>query len=295
MLMRIAPVLFVLLWSTGFIGSRLGAPYAEPFTFLTLRFAVVLALLWPVAILTGTAARNWRERANSIVTGLMIHGGYLGGVFWSIRHGMPPGVSALIVSLQPILTGLLSAPLLGERLTSRHWLGLVLGLAGTILILEPGLTLTLGADSGITAATIGANVLALCAITAATLYQKRFSSATNLLAGTIWQYSGAILLVGAGSLLFETRDVHWAPEFFFALGWLVVVLSIGAVLLLMLLIRSSAVVSVSGLFYLQPAVVALVAWQMFGDTLVPLQLGGLALATVAVLLTSGGLVRSRRQ
>lgn len=287
MLMRAAPVVFVLLWSTGFIGSRLGSPYAEPFTFLALRFGIVLALLIPVAALVGYHARNWSERVNSMVTGMLIHGVYLGGVFWSIRHGMPPGISALIVSLQPILTALLSAPLLGEDLSPRHWLGLGLGLAGTLMILEPGLATALGADSGITAATIGANIVALLGITAATIYQKRNSTGTNLLAGTVWQYVGAVLLVGAGSLLLETKVIHWTPEFIFALGWLVLVLSIGAVLLLMLLIRSSAVVSVSGLFYLEPAIVAVIAWFMFGDVLNPFQIAGLAIATIAVLMISG--------
>jgi drug/metabolite transporter (DMT)-like permease len=196
MLMRVAPVVFVLLWSTGFIGSKLGAPYAEPFTFLALRFVLVLALLAPVAALTGNFARDWGERANSMVVGMLIHGVYLGGVFWSIRHGMPAGVSALIVSLQPILTALLSAPLLGENLSARHWLGLGLGLVGAVMVLQPGLAHTLDASSGITAATIGANVVALFGITAATIYEKRTSTDTNLLAGTVWQYVGAVLLVG---------------------------------------------------------------------------------------------------
>ena len=293
MLMRLVPVIFVLLWSTGFIGSKLGASDAEPFTFLSLRFLIVLAILFPVLLVTGRRARGWRERGHSMVVGMLIHGTYLGGVFWSIRHGMPAGVSALIVSLQPILTSLLSAPLLGERLAARHWAGLALGLAGAVLILEPGLAGAFDADSGITAPNVAANLIALVGITASTIYQKRFATGTDMLAGTVWQYVGAVLLVGAGSFLFETQAIHWTPKFIFALGWLVLVLSIGAISLLMLLIRQSAVASVSGLFYLVPACTAVVAFFMFDETLSPLQLAGLALATVAVLMISGAKVARR--
>lgn len=295
MLMRLAPVIFVLLWSTGFIGSKLGASDAEPFTFLALRFLIVLAILFPVLLVTGRRARGWRERGHSMVVGMLIHGGYLGGVFWSIRHGMPAGVSALIVSLQPILTSLLSAPLLGERLAARHWIGLALGLAGALLILEPGLARAFDADNGITAANVAANLVALIAITASTIYQKRFATGTDLLAGAVWQYVGAVLLVGAGSFLFETQTIDWTPKFVFALGWLVLVLSIGAISLLMLLIRQNAVASVSGLFYLVPACTAVVAFFMFDETLTPIQLAGLALATVAVLMISGAKGTRRAQ
>lgn len=291
MLMRLAPVIFVLLWSTGFIGSKLGASDAEPFTFLSLRFLIVLAILSVALLVTGRRARGWRERGHSMVVGMLIHGVYLGGVFWSIRHGMPAGVSALIVSLQPILTSLLSAPLLGERLSPRHWLGLGLGLAGAVLILEPGLAQAFGPGSGITWPNVVANVLALIGITASTIYQKRFATGTDMLAGTLWQYVGALLLIGAASLALETRIIDWTPKFAFALGWLVLVLSIGAISLLMLLIRQNAVASVSGLFYLVPACTSVIAFFMFGETLTPMQLGGLALATVAVLMISGARLR----
>jgi drug/metabolite transporter (DMT)-like permease len=287
MLMRAAPIVFVLLWSTGFIGSKLGASDAEPFTFLALRFLIVLALLAPVMLVTGRRARGGRERGHAMVVGMLIHGLYLGGVFWAIRHGMPAGVAALIVSLQPILTSVLSAPLLGEKLAARHWLGLALGLAGAVLILAPGLEHVLQSGSGITVPTIVAAVIALAGITAGTIYQKRFATGTDLLAGTVWQYAGALLLVGAFSLAFETRVIDWTPKFIVALAWLVLVLSIGAISLLMLLIRQNAVASVSGLFYLVPAVTSVIAWFMFGETLGPVQIAGLVLATLAVLMISG--------
>lgn len=287
MLMRIAPVLFVLLWSTGFIGSKLGAADAEPFTFLALRFLLVLALLVPVVLLGRRQARGWHERGHAMVAGTLIHGAYLGGVFWAIRHGMPAGVAALIVSLQPIVTAVLAGPLLGERLSARHWLGLALGLVGAVLILAPKLERAVaagGSGSGIDAATVTATVLALAGITAGTLYQKKFAGRIDLVVGAVWQYVGALAVVGTGSLLLETRVVNWTPNFIFALGWLVVVLSIGAIFLLMLLIRQNAVASVSGLFYLVPAVTAVIAYFMFGETLDLVQTAGLVLATLAVLL-----------
>jgi len=294
MLMRLAPVVFVLLWSTGFIGSKLGADDAEPFTFLAVRFLLVLVLLLPVMVIGGRKARGLSERGHAVVVGMLIHGFYLGGVFWAIRHGMPAGVAALIVSLQPVLTSLLSAPLLGEKLAARHWLGLVLGLAGAVLILVPGLEHVLEAESGINGPTIAATVLALAGITAGTIYQKRFATGTDLLVGTVWQYVGAVILVGGASLAFETRVIDWTPKFIFALGWLVLVLSIGAVSLLMLLIRQNAVASVSGLFYLVPACTSVIAFFMFGETLGPVQLVGLVLATLAVLMISGVRLPRRR-
>lgn len=294
MLMRAAPIVFVLLWSTGFIGSKLGADDAEPFTFLALRFLIVLALLAPVMLVTRRQARGWGERGHAMVVGMLIHGVYLGGVFWAIRHGMPAGVAALIVSLQPVLTSLVSAPLLGEKLAARHWLGLVFGLAGAVLILAPGLETAMAADSGINGPTVTATIAALLGITAGTVWQKRFATGTGLLAGTVWQYVGAVLVVGAGSLAFETRVIDWTPKFIFALTWLIFVLSIGAITLLMLLIRQNAVASVSGLFYLVPACTSVIAWLMFGETLGPVQLVGLALATLAVLMISGVKLPARR-
>jgi drug/metabolite transporter (DMT)-like permease len=294
MLMRIAPIVFVLLWSTGFIGSKLGAERRRAVHLsrgtLPDRPGHAGAGRWSIR----ARARSWNERGHAMVVGMLIHGAYLGGVFWAIRHGMPAGVAALIVSLQPVLTSLLSAPLLGEKLAARHWLGLVLGLAGAVLILAPGLEHVLETGDGITGPTVVATVFALGGITAGTIYQKRFATGTDLLAGSVWQYVGAVVLVGAASLAFETRVIHWTPKFIFALSWLVLVLSIGAISLLMLLIRQNAVASVSGLFYLVPACTSVIAYFMFGETLGPLQLAGLVLATLAVLMISGVRLPRRR-
>lgn len=281
MLLRIAPALFVLLWSSGFIAAKLGRDGAEPFTFLSIRFLFVLAIMAPIGVWLASRPMTPGERLHAAIVGSLIHGTYLGGVFFAVKHGMPAGVVALIVSLQPVMTAIASGPLLGETVTPRHWLGLLFGLLGSALVLAPRIDL---AVSGITSATIAAAVLALAGITAGTIYQKRFASRIDIGSGAIWQYLGALAMTGAGSLLVETREVTWTSEFVVALGWLVLVLSIGAISLLMLLIRESAVSRVTGLFYLVPATTALLAWGLFGETLSLVQLGGMVLVTLAVLM-----------
>jgi drug/metabolite transporter (DMT)-like permease len=281
MLLRFAPALFVLLWSTGFIGSKLGAADAEPFTFLSIRFMLAILALAPIALLRRSLSGAWRSKGHAALAGALIHGGYLGGVFWAIRAGMPAGVTALIVSLQPIATSMLAGPLLGERLSARHWAGLMLGLAGAALIVGPKLA---GANAGVTGATIAASLIALASITLGTLYQKRFATGVDLVGGAVWQYLGALAIVGVGALMFETRVVTWSPKFVFALGWLVLALSIGAILLLMLLIREHAVSGVSGLFYLVPACTAVMAYLIFGETLTLVQIAGMASAISGVVM-----------
>ncbi|MEW5961980.1 MAG: DMT family transporter [Pseudomonadota bacterium] len=281
MLLRLAPALFVVLWSSGFIAAKLGRNGAEPFTFLSIRFLIVLAIMVPIGAWLASRRLTRGERLHAAVAGSLIHGTYLGGVFFAVKHGMPAGVVALIVSLQPVATAVASGPLLGETVTRRHWLGLVVGLAGSALVLAPRLDL---AASGITSATIAAAVLALAGITAGTIYQKRFASRIGIGAGAIWQYLGALAVTGVGSLALETRAVVWTGEFVVALAWLVLVLSVGAISLLMLLIRESAVSRVTGLFYLVPATTALMAWALFGETLGIAQLAGMLLVTIAVLL-----------
>lgn len=285
MLPCFAPALFVLLWSTGFIGSKLGGTDAEPFTFLSLRFILAILALLPIALFRKAFKGGWRRRGHAALVGSLIHGGYLGGVFWAIRHGMPAGVVALIVSLQPIMISILASPLLGEKPSIRHWAGLGLGLLGTLLVIGPKLG---GADaglgSGVDSATLAAALIALLTITVGTLYQKRFASTVDLVEGAIWQYAGALVIVGMAALIFETRSVTWSPKFIFALGWLVFALSIGAILLLMLMIRQHAVSGVSGLFFLVPACTAIMAYIIFGERLTVLQIVGMTIAIVGVLL-----------
>ncbi|RTR03879.1 DMT family transporter [Halomonas nitroreducens] len=285
------PLLFVVLWSTGFIGAKFGLPYAEPFTFLTVRFVLTLLLLVPLVMLLGG---DWPRGpvlwGHAAVSGLLVHGAYLGGVFYGIELGMPAGLASLLVGLQPLLTAALSGPLLGERLAPRQWLGLLVGLVGVALVLggklDPGATLFQG--FGVTA--LGAVVVALVGISLGTLYQKRFCAGMPLLGGTVAQYLGAGAVLGLGALMFETRTIDWTPTFLLTLGWLVLVLSISAILLLMTLIERGEASRVASLFYLVPPATALEAWWLFDERLPAISLAGMAIAIAGVVMT----VRGRR-
>ncbi len=283
MLLRVAPVLFVLLWSTGFIGTKLGASGAEPFTFLALRFILVLALLVPFAWWMGAPKLSTTEVKHAVIVGVLVHATYLGGVMWALRAGMAANVSALIVSLQPILTAVFAGMLLSEVITRRHWFGLALGLVGTGLVIAPKM-IDGGVGAATTVPTLVSATLALFAITFGTLYQKRFAAGLDLVSGAIWQYAGALVVVVPLALMFETREVTWTPGVIGALAWLVIVLSIGAMSLLMLMIKSNAVSQTSALFYLVPGTTAVMAYFMFGEELSVVQLLGLVVVSVAVVL-----------
>jgi drug/metabolite transporter (DMT)-like permease len=279
---RFYPALFVFLWSTGFIGAKYGLPYAEPLSFLLMRYALVVALMtlaawftrarWPIDL------RAWFHLA---VAGCLIHGVYLGGVFISISQGLPAGIVSLIVGLQPLLTAMLATLVLSEAVAGRQWLGLVLGILGT------GMVLT-GRMDGSFALTELAPVLpalgALFGITLGTLYQKRFCPHFDWRTGTVVQFLAAAALTLPVAFAFEGFRVDFTGEFVFALGWLVLVLSLGAISLLNYLIRSGSAVNVASLFYLVPPVTALIAWGLFGETLSMMSLIGLFVAVTGVAL-----------
>ncbi|MTH99271.1 DMT family transporter [Roseibium sp. RKSG952] len=270
-----------MLWSTGFIGSKLVAPFAEPMVFLSIRFAAVLPVLAIIALMTRAPwPNNTTAVMHCIVTGVLVHGVYLGGVFWAIKHGMPAGASAIVVGLQPVLSVLTAAALLGERIAVKHWAGMALGSIGLLLVLGPKAG---DAGSGINAWTIGAAVLAVLAISVGTVYQKRFVPGTDLIAATFWQYVGA-LLVTLPLSGFESWQIIWSGQFLFALGWLVLVLSIGAILLLMFLIRQGAVSQVASLFYLVPVATAIESYVLFDEILSALQISGMLLVVFSVLI-----------
>jgi drug/metabolite transporter (DMT)-like permease len=279
-----APWIFVLLWSTGFIGARFGLPYIEPFTFLLIRFLIATALLAAiVVVLRAPWPRRRADAGHASVVGLLLHGGYLGGVFFAIDRGMPAGLSALIVSLQPVLTAIVAPALLGERVGGRQWLGLGLGFLGVALVVSEKLFLT-RATAAVSAAALTAATVALFSTTAGTLYQKRFGANIPLLSGASIQYLAAAGLMFIPAFGFETREVQWTPQLFFAMGWLVIVLSLGAILLLMLLIRERSAARVTSLFYLVPPATAIEAYLLFGESFGLVALSGLAVATLGVAL-----------
>jgi drug/metabolite transporter (DMT)-like permease len=280
---RLIPALFVFLWATGFIGARYAMPWAEPFSFLAVRFVLAFAILGAAAVLLGARRLGWQDTLHAGAAGALMHGVYLGGVFWAIHRGLPAGLSALIVGLQPLITAVLAGSLLGEKILPRHWAGLLVGLAGVVIVLAP----KLGAiDGGVTWATLAASFVAVAGMSAGTIWQKRFLTGSDLIAGTCWQYAGGALVMIVLSLAFETRQFTLNGELIFAMAWLVLVLSIGAIVLLMVMIRDGEVSKVASLFYLVPAVTALIAWALFGEELTLVQIGGMALATFGVAMAT---------
>ena len=276
-----APGVFVVLWASGFIGAKLGLPYAEPLTFLALRMFGVVVLLGLFMLIAGAKWPGREGALDSYVTGVLMHALYLGGVYISIAKGLPAALSALVVGLQPLLTSTIANRLLGERVAPRQWVGLVLGLSGVYLVVQDKATVGAATPLAWIAAVVG-----LVAITIGTVYQKRFGSGIDWRPAMFIQYAAAGILFALGATAFETRSVRWTPEFLFALGWLVFVLSFGAIWLLYFLIRRAAATRVVSLFYLTPPVTALMAWSLFGERLAPLALVGMAVCVAGVFLVN---------
>ena len=278
---RILPALFVLLWSTGFIGARLGMPHAEPMTFLALRFALTAACL---AVVAAAWRAPWpprpRDWGHLALAGLLMHGVYLGGVFIAIRLGLEAGLSALIVSLQPLLVAAAAPFLLAERIGTRRWLGLGLGMLGAGLVLSG----KLGHGGGVWA--VVACLVALAGITFGTLYQKRHCVGHDLRTANLIQFAAAAAACWVAALLFETRADEWTGELVFALAWLIVVLSLGAIPLLYLLLRRGDASRVSSLFFLVPPTTAMLAWPLFGEHLGPVEILGMVLALAGVVMVN---------
>ncbi len=276
---RAFPFLFVVLWSTGFIGARLGLPHVEPLTFLLIRYVAVLVLMTLVAWATRApwpqTRSDWWHMG---VAGLLIHGIYLGGVFIAIGMGLPAGVASLIVGLQPLLTAVGAGWLLGELVLKRQWLGLLLGLAGVTLVVAGKL------GTGFGAIALVPVLVALLGITCGTLYQKRFCKPLDWRTGSVAQFIPTAILTLVAAALTEHFRVQWSGELVFALGWLVLVLSVGAVSLLNWLIRQSSAVNVASLFYLVPPCTALFAWFLFGEAFTGLAMVGMGMTVAGVYL-----------
>lgn len=282
-----APPLFVLLWSTGFIGAKFGLPYAEPFTLLLLRFGLASLLLIGLALaLRAPWPRTPLEVLHIVVAGLLLHAVYIGGVFVAISLGMPAGVTSLIVGTQPVLTAIF-APLLKERIVARQWLGLLLGFAGVGLVVGEKLVAAGSAVHAITTAGMLAAVLALLGTTFGTLYQRRFCTNMSLTSGSAIQYIATSAVMLAASLSFETMRVQWSIYLIATVAWLVLALSLGAILLLFWLIRQNAASRVASLFYLVPPLTAIEAFLLFNERLGALALAGMALAMLGVALVLG--------
>ncbi|HEY0848937.1 MAG TPA: DMT family transporter [Bradyrhizobium sp.] len=277
---RAAPAIFVVLWSTGFVGTKYVIHNADPLTYLAIRMALVVVLMALICVIARPAWLDAREIGHSIIAGILVHGFYLGGTAVAISLSIPAGLSALMPGLQPLLTSTLANRWLGERVTPLQWSGLALGLVGVALILHGR---PMGGQAG-----WGwiASVVSLVSITLGTLYQRRYCGRIDWRSGNLVQYVAATVFFTAGAFLFESRTVHWTAEFILALGWLVVVLSIGSIGLLYWLIRHQAATSVASLFYLVPAVTSVMAYSLFDERLDAVAIGGMIACAAAVFLVN---------
>ena len=279
-LLRAMPWVFVLIWSTGFVVARLGMPHAGPMAFLAWRYglSILVFLLW-----AGWARAPWPQGraqwAHLAVTGLLMHAGYLGGVWVAVKGGLGAGLAALIVGLQPVLTAVwLSASANSHRVSTRQWLGLLMGLAGLALVV--GQKLQLGFA---TPATVGWAALALVSITAGTLYQKRWLQPCDVRSASVVQLLAAFAVTLPLALL-EAEPMRLHPQLLVAMAWSVLVLTLGGSSLLYLLIQRGAATSVTSLMYLVPPCAALMAWALFDEPLTAVVLAGLAVTALGVAI-----------
>lgn len=277
---RAAPAVFVFLWSTGFVGARFGLPYADPLTFTSVRFAIVIVLLAIVVAVQGRSLpRDPAMWGHLAVSGILIHACYIGGVYLAIDVGVDISIAALIAGAQPLLTAFVAVAVLGETLRRWQWVGFALGFAGLALVV------TKSFEVGTLPATgLAGCLFALAGITLGTLYQKRFVIGVDLMAGSVIQFCAALIPCVLWALVFESAHMEWNFTVVATLTWLCVVMSIGAITILLYLIRNGAAARVSSLFYLVPPVTALQGYVLFGETLTMLQIGGIALAAAGVAL-----------
>ena len=259
-LSKFAPLLFVALWSTGFIGAKYGLPYADPFIFLAVRVLIAAVILFAVAaIMKSPIAIGASAITRSSAIGFFLHACYLGGVFFSISKGLPAGVAAVVTSLQPVLDSLLAVKVLGEQLRGRQIVGLILGLIGVVLVLGPSF------DASIPVSGVIGILVALVGSTTATLLQKKIGADVPLIAGTAYQYLASGLVLAIAAVATGGTHIQWSGKFILAFIWLIAVLSVGAILLLLWLLNQGSAASVSSLFYLIPPATALEAFFLFGE------------------------------
>ena len=271
----------MLIWASGFVVAKYAAPYAEPLSFLVLRYLGVIVLMAVLAVVAGAAWPDRRQGLHLAVAGIGIQAGYLGGIWVAVAEGMPAGIAALVANLQPLLTAVIAAVAFGDRLGRIQVVGLVLGFLGVLLVVSDRLTV-----EGVTWLTLGMVTMALVAITLGTLYQKRFCPDFDLRTGQVVQFVAALLVTLPFAAAFESFRIEWAPQMIGALAWSVLLLTGGGISLLFLMLRRGAAAQVTSYFYLVPGVTAVMAFVMFGETLSPLALLGMGVAIAGVALAT---------
>ena len=284
-MLRIAPALFVLLWSSGWLTAKAAMPYAEPLTFLAGRYGLAaLILVVACAVQRVEGPRTRAELGHALVSGVFLYAMYFGGVWWSVMHGLPVAISGLITALQPLLTAMLAPSLLGEAITRRQMLGVVLGFAGIVMVLSPALAQIPPEKFGDMLVPLAVNVVGTLGVTFGTFYQKRFVTSGDLRAVTALQNVGALAVTLPLAMATETMHITWNVQTVATMAWVVIAMSIGAVVLLMLLIRHGAVSRAATLIYLIPPIVAVQAVLLFDETLTPIQMIGMGVTALGVAL-----------
>jgi drug/metabolite transporter (DMT)-like permease len=281
-----APVVFVLLWSTGFVGAKYILPYAEPFVFLTIRYASAAIILVLIAKALREPLRITRDQIQqSVLVGVFLQVIYIGGVFYAVSLGLPAGVTAVIVSLQPVLVSVLAFKFLNEGLSFRKISGLLLGLVGVLFLLLPKI---FQGNFNLEFPKVGilSSVLALIGTTTGYLLQKRGGSEIPFLPGTAVQFATATLLFALAGIFFEDWTIKVNLEFILALSWIVLALSIGSIFLLFYLLKHDSASSVSSLYYLVPPLTAVQAFFLFDERFTLIGLFGMALAAIGTLLVT---------
>ncbi len=289
LLVRAAPVLFVLLWSTGWVTARFAVDHADPLTFLAVRHALTALALAAIAVaLRAPWPRGPRAVAHALACGVLLNALYLGGVWWAIGQGVPAGVSGLISAVQPLLTALLAPWLMAETIRTRQWLGIACGTLGIGLVLQPKLADVDAEGLAAVALPLAVNVLGMVAATLGTFYQKRFIPTGHPMTTQTLQFAAALAVTLPVAWLVEPMRFMLDGPTIAAMTWAVLVTSIGANTLLLVLLRRGAVSRTAALLYLMPPMVALQAWIGFGETLTPMQLAGMAITVLGVALVTRG-------
>ena len=276
---------FVLIWASGFIVAGLARPHADPLTFLSVRYvfgiaAFVLLARWVKA----PWPRDWRSWRDALVAGVLLHGCYLGGVFWSIWNGMPAGLTALVTGLHPVLTAVLAIPILHERIGPRQWLGIAIGFVGVALVVWPAVSRV----DAVPLPALGAAIFATVAFTLANIWQKRSKPAMDLRVNAAIQFIGALAVTAPIVFLFESRRFDNTPALWGAMAWAVLVISVGAISLLLYLLKRGAASRVAPLLYLAPPAAAIIAVPLFGETFLPVQVAGTILTVAGALAARSG-------
>ena len=285
----LAAPLFVVLWSTGFIGAKYGLPHIEPATFLVLRFVFVAAALVLWVVLARTAWLTLVQARDAAIIGILLQAVYLGGIYKAIDLGVEAGVAALIVGLQPVLTAFIARQFLGERLSTMQWGGIALGALGVGLVVMRKLDAGIGDWRGVALC-----LVALAGISTASILQKTRAADHPMRTSTLVQFLAALAVLAPLSFAFETREVTWSAELILAMTWLVLAMSLGALSLLLFLIRRGAASNVASLFFLVPPTTALMAWGIFGEVLGPVEIAGVGLAAIGVLMVNRPALFARR-